>query len=73
MYTLKTFRKPLNPSDMSSPTITLGRGDGVTPMSSKGRIYKDRKGMVVEYFKSNSGDRLAVTIPSSVIVTAMEW
>ena len=44
------------------PTITLGRGDGVTPMSSKGRIYKDRKGMVVEYFKSNSGDRLAVTI-----------
>ena len=44
------------------PTITLGRGDGATPMSSKGRIYKDRKGMVVEYFKSNSGDRLAVTI-----------
>lgn len=44
------------------PTITLGRGDGATPLSSKGRIYKDRKGMVVEYFKSNSGDRLAVTI-----------
>lgn len=44
------------------PTITLGRGDGATPMSSKGRIYKDRNGVVVEYFKSNSGDRLAVTI-----------
>lgn len=44
------------------PTITLGRGDGATPLSSKGRIYKDRKGMVVEYFKSNSGDKLAVTI-----------
>lgn len=44
------------------PTITLGRGDGATPLSSKGRIYKNRKGMVVEYFKSNSGDRLAVTI-----------
>ena len=44
------------------PIITLGRGDGATAMSSKGRIYKDRKGMVVEYFKSNSGDRLAVTI-----------
>ena len=44
------------------PIITLGRGDGATAMSSKGRIYKDRNGVVVEYFKSNSGDRLAVTI-----------
>ena len=44
------------------PIITLGRGDGSTTMSSKGRIYKDRNGVVVEYFKSNSGDRLAVTI-----------
>lgn len=44
------------------PIMEFGRGDGATPLSSKGRIYKNRKGMVVEYFKSNSGDRLAVTI-----------
>ncbi len=44
------------------PIMEFGRGDGATQLSSKGRIYKGRTGMVVEYFKSNSGDRLAVTI-----------
>ena len=49
------------------PTITLGRGDGATSMSSKARIYKDRNGVVVEYFKSNTGQRLAITITDNGI------
>lgn len=44
------------------PVIRLGRGDGATITSSKGRIYKGRKGVVVEYFKSNTGDRLAMEL-----------
>lgn len=49
------------------PTITLGRGDGATSLSSKARIYKNRNGVVVEYYKSNTGDRMAITITDNGI------
>lgn len=45
-----------------TPVIGLGRGDGLTPLSSKGRIYKSRTGLVVEYFKSNTEQRLAIEL-----------
>lgn len=39
------------------PTITFGRGDGATPLSAKGRLYKNRDSLVVEYNASNTGDK----------------
>lgn len=37
------------------PVMTFGRGSGVTPESSKGKIYKDRTGLVLEYASSSTG------------------
>lgn len=44
------------------PVMTFGRGDGTTALSSKGRVYKGRTGLIFEYFKSNTEDRLAVEL-----------
>ena len=44
------------------PVMTFGNGDGTTALSSKGRVYKGRTGLIFEYFKSNTGDRLAVEL-----------
>lgn len=44
------------------PVMEFGRGDGETQLSAKGRIYKGRTSLITEYFKSNSGDRLAIEL-----------
>ena len=50
------------------PIITFGRGDGVTHNSSKGRIYKSRTGIMVEYYQSNTGNRIAVELTDEGII-----
>ena len=42
--------------------MTFGRGDGTTALSSKGRVYKGRTGLIFEYFKSNTGERIAIEL-----------
>jgi hypothetical protein len=40
------------------PMIDLGEGDGVLPNSSKGKIYKDTNGVKLEYYKSETAEKV---------------
>ena len=41
-----------------NPMIEMGEGDGVLPNSSKGRIFKDANGVKLEYYKSNTAEKV---------------
>ena len=47
---------------LNIPVLKLGRGDGVLPNSSTGRIFKGRTGIVLEYFASDTANRRMVTL-----------
>ena len=55
------------PEGSSFPVMIWGQGDGITDVSSKGKIYKNTDGLVFEYFKSNTGDRLAIELTNDGI------
>ena len=52
---------------LNIPVLKLGRGDGVLPNSSTGRIFKDRTGVVLEYFASHTSERRAIILNDSGI------
>lgn len=54
---------------MRIPVMTFGRGDGSTSLSAKGRIYKDRNNFVIEYNKSNSGDKRYIKLSDNGVIT----
>lgn len=39
-----------------TPKITLGLGDGYTPMSAKAEIFKGQTGLELNYYRSNTGN-----------------
>jgi len=41
-----------------NPVLQLGAGDGVLPNSSKGKIYKDTTGIRLEYYKSETAEKV---------------
>lgn len=52
---------------LNIPVLKLGRGDGVLPNSSTGRIFKGRTGIVIEYFASHTSERRAIILNDSGI------
>ena len=50
------------------PVMTFGRGDGATPSSAKGKIYKDRSNFVIEYNKSNTGDKRLIKLSDAGVI-----
>ena len=55
------------PEGSSFPVMVWGQGDGITDVSSKGKIYKNTDGLVFEYFKNNTGERLALELTNDGI------